>query len=112
MADRAWKAFERRVARLLGTERIPSGWWGTIQSDAPDVETDRLSIQVKLGYQQPSYLREWLSGIVAVAAGRGRTGVVVWSPKRGKTDDALVIMRLADFVRLVDDGPDSPGAES
>lgn len=98
MADRTWKAFERRLARSFGTERIPAaGVLGSAQREAPDFETDALCFQVKKGYSPPSYLRAWLDGIVGQAASKGKSGVVVWGAKRCRDDDALVFMRLADF---------------
>ena len=43
----------------------------------------------------PSYLRDWLRGIVA-AGERTTGGVVVWKAPR-ENDDALVILRLRDW---------------
>ena len=59
-------------------------------------------VQCKLRNGQPSYLKDWLAGIVATAKTRGKVGIVVWKePGRGKDDgDALVVMRLRDFVDL------------
>ena len=46
----------------------------------------------------PSYLRDWLRGIVA-AGERTTGGVVVWKAPR-ENDDALVILRLRDWQGL------------
>lgn len=101
MADRTWKAFERRVARMFGTERIPAaGVMGRHQKDAADFQTARFSFQAKKGYQPPSYLRSWLSGIVAIAQAENRIGVVVWAGKGEQDADAYVIMRLGDFAQI------------
>lgn len=101
MADRTWKAFERRLAKTFGTTRIPAAGWGEgKQLDAPDFETDRFAIQAKKGYAPPTYLTSWLAGIVRVATGRSRLGVVVWAGKGIRDDDAFVVMRLADFRAL------------
>jgi hypothetical protein len=101
VADRTWKAFERRVARAFGTERIPAaGVMGKAQLDAPDFETSLIVAQVKKGYNPPSYLRSWLDGIVGQGQRVGRRGVVIWGGKGVKDDDAFVVMRLADFVEL------------
>jgi len=107
VADRTWKAFERRLARSFGTERIPAaGVLGSAQREAPDFETDVLCVQVKKGYSPPSYLRSWLDGIVGQAEKKGKKGVVIWAGKRVRDDDALVFMRLADYRALVSSTPD------
>lgn len=92
-----WKRRERGVAKRLGGERLPvSGR----TKDEPDAETPLLCIQSKHGRNRPGYLREWLSGICRVAKDRGKSGMVIWSVMREREDDALVIMRLADFEAL------------
>ena len=101
MADRTWKAFERRMARMFGTERIPAaGVMGRHQKDAADFQTDHFSFQAKKGYQPPSYLRSWLSGIVAIAQAENRIGVVVWGGKGDLDSEAYVILRASDFAAI------------
>lgn len=94
-----WKNFERRIAKRIGGHRRPVT--GLDRGDG-DAFTDMFEIQCKVRNGQPSYLREWLHGIVTTAAARGRIGVVVWKePGRGHDDDdALVVMRWRDFVDL------------
>jgi hypothetical protein len=102
MADRTWKAFERRMARLFGTERIPAaGVMGRAQKDASDFRTKLFSFQAKKGYKFPAYLKAWLDGIVHVGAGESRYGVVIWSDKGARDADSLVLMRAADFAAIV-----------
>ena len=98
-ARSTWKGFERRVAGCLGGRRIPVTG---IDRHGADVECEMFSIQVKLRKGQPAYLREWLDGICASAETRERIGVVVWKqPGRGRNDDdALVVLRLKDWVAL------------
>lgn len=101
MADRTWKAFERRMARMFETERIPAaGVMGRHQKDAADFQTARFSFQAKKGYQPPSYLRSWLSGIVTIAQASGRIGVVVWGGKGEQDSEAFVILRASDFAEI------------
>ena len=46
----------------------------------------------------PSYLRSWLSGIVAAGERHGgSTGVVVWKAPNARDDDAVVVLRLRDW---------------
>jgi hypothetical protein len=101
--DRAWKAFERRVAANLGTKRIAAAansQRGDRGADAPDCVAGAFAYQIKKGYRVPGYLRTWLDGIVRMSAPE-RTGVVVWGPKGARDDDALVLVRFSDWQRLV-----------
>ena len=95
MSDKAWKRFERAVAKRVGGRRVPVTGLGR---DEADVVTSSFHFQVKLGRRFPAYLREWLRGITETAERAGRTGCVVWKTPGGRDDDALVVMRLADFV--------------
>ena len=54
--------------------------------------------QCKLRKGVPSYLKDWLRGIVAAGerAG-GASGVVVWKEPGAKDDDAVVLLRLRDW---------------
>lgn len=98
MADKSWKAFERRCARLLGTARIPVTG---LDRNGADCETEALAVQCKLRRGMPVYLLEWLAGIREAARRRGKAGVVIWKQPRQRDEDALVVMRLADFAALV-----------
>ena len=71
MADKSWKAFERRLAARVGGARIPV----TGERDGADVIVDNaFSYQCKLRRGLPSYLRDWLRGIVAAGERSGTTG--------------------------------------
>ena len=46
----------------------------------------------------PSYLKDWLRGIVAAGERKGgSTGVVVWKAPNARDDDAVVVLRLRDW---------------
>lgn len=96
-SNSAWKGFERRIAKLLNGRRIPVT--GVDRAGA-DVVTNTFDVQCKLRKGQPSYLREWLDGICGTAARRGQIGIVVWKHTGSQhvDNDALVILRLGDFV--------------
>jgi len=99
-AKNTWKAWERTVAKRLGGKRIPvSGQ----DPGGPDVISDMLAVQVKLGQRLPAYLREWLGGLERWLAYQmlDLAPLVVWRPLRGETDDAFVVMRLEEFERLM-----------
>lgn len=99
-ARATWKAWERTVAKRLRGTRIP-----VTGQDAggPDVVSDLLAVQVKLGQRLPNYLAQWLGNLEQWLAGRqpARTPLVVWRPVNVLTQDALVVMRLGDFERLL-----------
>ena len=96
MADKSWKAFERRLAARVGGRRIPV----TGERDGADVIAGQFVYQAKLRRGLPSYLRDWLRGIVAAGERSGTTGVVVWKTPREKDDDAVVVLRLLDWQKL------------
>jgi hypothetical protein len=96
VSDKSWKALERRLARDVGSERIPV----TGERAGADFEDGLFVYQAKLGRRCPSYLAAWLAGIRAAGAVRrpAKVGVVVWKPKRAEDADALVLLRWSDWV--------------
>lgn len=109
MSDRGWKQFERRTARDHGCERTPVS--GRQQDKGGlDWENGMFAAQVKLGYNEPGYLRAWLNQIVGHAQRLGKVGIVIWKPKRTHDDNALVILRYADWLEL--HGRVRPGVEA
>lgn len=106
MADKTFKAIERKVAAVLGTKRIPSAFMafrGDHGRDAPDCETPLLAVQIKHGYRFPGYLKEWLAGINKNAG--PKTGIVVWHEKGAPVTESVVVMRLADLAALCERVP-------
>ena len=97
MADKSWKAFERRLAKRVGGKRIPVTGLG--RADA-DVDAGPFVYQAKLRRGLPSYLRDWLRGITAAGERKGATGIVVWKAPRQRDDDAVVVLRLKDWQAL------------
>ena len=95
MSDRAWKAFERRLATRLGGRRIPV----TGERDGADIVAGPFVYQAKLRQRMPSYLRDWLQGIVGAAERQPTpaSGVVVWKAPNARDDDAVVVLRLKDW---------------
>ena len=96
MSDRGWKAFERRLARDCGTERIAV----TGERHGADAANELFAFQFKLRRVLPAYLWEWLSGIRGNAARSGKVGVLVVKRPRQKDTDALVILSWGDWVQL------------
>ena len=85
MADKSWKAFERRLAKRVGGRRIPV----TGERDGADVVAGPFVYQAKLRKGVPEYLREWLRSIVAAGERTGchwletPGGSVGNAPRRG-----------------------------
>ena len=93
MADKSWKAFERRVAKRVGGKRIPV----TGERDGADVVAGPFVYQAKLRRGMPSYLREWLRGIVAAGGRVDKTGILIWKEPGARDDGAVVVLRLRDW---------------
>ncbi len=98
MPDKAWKAFERRLATRLGGRRIPV----TGERDGADIVAGPFVYQAKLRQRMPSYLWDWLQGIVGAAERQATpaSGVVVWKAPNARDDDAVVVLRLKDWEAL------------
>ncbi len=96
MADKAWKAFERRMCRDAGTERIPV----TGERHGADGATEMFCYQFKLRKNIPGYLSEWLAGIRGSAAPSGRVGVLVLKQPRQRDAEAVVMVSWADWCAL------------
>ena len=94
--DKSWKAFERRIAARLGGKRIPV----TGERDGSDVDAGPFQYQCKLRRGVPSYLRDWLRGIVSAGERVNAVGVVIWKAPHGRDDDAVVVLRLKDWQAL------------
>lgn len=98
MSDTRWKAFERRIAVLLGTRRIAV----TGERDGADFETPMFCFQAKKRKTFPGYVAEWLDLIHGKGATRtpAKIGVVILQRPRGADLDALVIVSLRDWLDL------------
>ncbi len=103
-ADRAWKAFERNVAKRIGGQR----WISDKGSNAPDIKHERLSPEVKYRSEKGAYIKATLRDAIAQARRNALPGKpwVVIAKERGQADDeALVVMDLAGFSTLLEIEP-------
>lgn len=105
-----WKAVERAVAAALGGRRISNHALGL---ETPDVETDRVSVEVKHRKTLPM----WLCDAMRQArdnATPGKLPVVVLHQAGQRHSNDIVCVRLADFAMLMENdsapGDKSPGA--
>lgn len=91
MTDKAWKATERRIARLVGGRRI-----GATGKATPDVISPWLVIEVKHRRVLPS----WLASAVEQArqnAADTKLGIAVLHQAGERGDGDLVVMTMRDF---------------
>lgn len=93
----AWKRAELKMARDVGTERIPVDGRSTGSADWDD---GLFVYQLKVRRALPSWMFDWLAGIVAWAATRNRIGVLVLNRPRQPRTEALVVVKWSDWVDL------------
>lgn len=99
MADKSWKAVERRVAALARGKRIPV----TGEREGADVESDRWCYQVKTRKTLPTWLWTWLAGIAGNAMRKQKHGALVLKrPGDRLMTHGLVVIRFADWVQHLD----------
>ncbi len=96
-----WKACERKVVEILGGIRVPVS--GRQRGSTPDIEHPALSIEVKSRKTLPAWLLDALEQAQA-ASEDGRLPVAVLHQDRKPYRDALVVVRLEDFAKLVKGG--------
>lgn len=94
-STKTWKAAETAIARKLGGERVPVT--GRARGSAPDIKHDWLSIEVKHWRVFPCWIRDALAQAVASVRGN-QLPVAILHQKGQRYDDALIVIRLSDFV--------------
>ncbi len=92
MPDKYWKAIERRVAHLFGTERIGTREGG----QAPDWENDWTVGEV-VCKDIPKWILAELAQAERREVDRPKLRLLVIHEKRGRLSEALVVMRLGQF---------------
>ena len=93
MADRFWKAKERRILRKwFGTTRI-----GSTGKPTPDGKTDTDAIEI-FTYRIPRKILAEL-GQAEKACGNDLIPWVVFGPKGGRDEDMLIATKLRYFPR-------------
>ncbi len=93
-----WKACERRIAELLGGQRIPVT--GRQRGDAPDIEHPTLSIECKSRKKLPAWIENAMRQ-AETSAKDGRLPVVVLHQDRAPYAESLVVLRLDDFANYL-----------
>jgi hypothetical protein len=95
-ARATWKRRERDVAKAIGGQRVPVTG---LDRHGADVQHPLFAVQVKHGRRRPQHLRDWLDGICGTARAE-QVGIVIWSDNNERLDDAVVLMKMRDFVAL------------
>ena len=93
-----WKQAERRVAELLGGQRIPVS--GRTRGDCPDVEHPTLSIECKNRKKLPAWIEDAMKQAEA-SAKDGRLPVAVLHQDRTPYAESLIVLRLDDFTEYL-----------
>lgn len=91
---RSWKRIEQRVAEYIGGRRIPVT--GRQRGDAPDIEHNWLSPEVKYRAELPKWLFEARAQSEA-SARHCQMPIQVYVEKGMQIGDAFVVVRLSDF---------------
>jgi hypothetical protein len=94
MADKRWKATERRIAALLGGRRVPVSGRG--RGDAPDIAHPWLSVECKDRATLPAWLLDALAQAEASAT-PDQLPVAVLHQAGDRHDRAVVVLRLSAF---------------
>ena len=92
MADKFWKAIERRVARLFGTTRIGTREGGP----APDFENSWTVGEV-VCHEVPKWILDELAQAERRQTDRPKLRLLVIHEKGQGLGEALVVMRLGEF---------------
>jgi hypothetical protein len=94
---KSWKEAERRIAAILGGERVPVSGRG--RGDAPDIDHPVLSVEVKSRATIPRWITDALEQAES-ASREGRMPAAVLHPDQGRYADPLVVCRLSEFAQL------------
>lgn len=93
MADKAWKACERRVAKYINGERVPIT--GRQRGDAPDIKHNWLSVEVKYRKTTPEWIKDAMRQAKASARGN-QTPVVIICEKGQDVGRAWALFELEE----------------
>ena len=96
MADKGWKAAERRFAGDVGSARKPCDG----SRAGADFEDSLCCYQLKIRRMIPGWLWTWLGGVQATARTSGRIGVLVLKHPRQRDTEALVVLAWQDWIDL------------
>ena len=94
MTDKLWKAWERKIAKYIGGERVPIT--GRQRGDAPDIKHNWLSVEVKTRKKLPNWLFE--ARAQAEASARANQMPIQFYAEKGmEVGEVFCVVRLSDF---------------
>lgn len=99
--SKTWKEHERRTARRLSGTRT-----GNTGKPTADVQAGAFAVECKSRKALPT----WLTDAMTQAkrnAGEGQTGIVVLHQVGARSDNDLVIIRLADWLAVIKQEPNT-----
>lgn len=105
MADKLWKSAERKIASLLGGQRVPIT--GRQRGSAPDIAHPTLSLEVKHRENFPAWLLEALDQAEQSMVSESQIPLAILHQKGMKYEDCLAVMRLSDLIKLMEEKHDS-----
>lgn len=97
---RNWKPVERRLAEILGGDRVPVS--GRTRGWAPDIEHPWLALEIKSRLRMPIFLANAMDQAVKSAqwakkrTGKDKMPMVVIHEDGTNYDNCLVVVRLKD----------------
>lgn len=93
-----WKHVERKIAEIIGGKRVPIT--GRTRGSTPDIEHEFLSIEVKHRKKIPNWIHDAFEQALA-SMEEGDIPIVVLHEKYMKYEDSFVIIRLKDFMEII-----------
>ena len=95
----SWKDVERKLAKELGTLRLPNTGYGN-----PDFETERFSYQSKKRKSMPKWIWDAIDQATADAS-EGKVPVVAFTEsKQGIKRKTLMVVTLEDWKKITGEG--------
>jgi hypothetical protein len=95
--SKLWKSVERKIAALLGGERVPIT--GRIRGSAPDIKHELFSIEVKHREHLPDWLLDAMNQADESNNG-SQIPMVVLHEKNMMFLNCLCVLRLSDIIEL------------
>lgn len=98
MTDKTWKSAERKIAALLGGERVPIT--GRSRGSAPDIQHETLSLEVKHWQKFPEWLKDAMNQ-AEMSATPDQIPTVVLHEKGSAYDQSLTFMPIHGMMKLL-----------
>ena len=103
MRTSTWKEAERRIASILGGERVPVSGRHR-RGDQPDIEHETLSLEVKHRKSLPAWLHDAMDQAVKSRKG-SQLPMVVLHEKGQSYEKSFCIIRLEDVQEYLTGNP-------